>query len=435
MEASLRELMQRVRDVKRDGVLGVELLSAWWSGHRVAVERGRIEERTTPSGESVTARVWLEGGRAGQAEGSVEQLDSLFEAAIGKADAAAPDAFAGPVARLEPAPMGLGTDDRRYGAIEDDDRDDVVQTAERAARAVDRRIVPGRFWYEDTRKLRRFVSSKGLSMEEYSTVYRAGGLVTCAGEKDGVSRSIEARTFASIASLPFGTDASRIAIETVKKGDTVDGETRVLLWPYAVAQIVALLADSWSQQAIDEGRLFLGAASDEPVLDPRIHILDDGVLPGGMRSSGFDDRGVLPVPLVLLREGRVSRGYETLARARELGTRPTGSEVGGRLRPRNLALRSGTRSVNATLTDRDSWVLSIAQLVDVSGIDLSTGEVDLTVSGAVYKGPKAVGSVRNRRLTGNLRDALNAVEEVCSNTDRVGHVDAPAIIVNGLTLA
>ena len=67
-------------------------------------------------------------------------------------------------------------------------------------------------------------------------------------------------------------------------------------------------------------------------------------------------------------------------------------------------------------------------------LDLKTGRFDCTVSGVVLQGKHPAGVVRNRRLQGDLGEVLAKVVTLCSNTDRIRHVDAPGIILDGFSL-
>lgn len=417
------------------GAAGVELLHEEWSGHRLRLERGRTVAKDEPSGSRLRVRVWLEGGREGRADGPLSSGAALIDQAMLAAGDAEDSDVQGPMGRLAAVLGGLGIDDRRYGSIEDEDRLEVLQTAERAAKAVDRRIVPGAFWYEDRRCQRSFANSKGVELEEIDTTYHAGCTVSVAGEKGSVVRTFDGRTFSTVASLPFGSDAARTAIACLKRGTQLSGPVRVLLEPEATAALVAALGQGFTNARVDGDGFFLSPAGDgEPVVDERLHLVDDGTIPGALRTASFDDRGVAPVALVLLREGRVDGRFLGVSGAREIEARPTGHLVDGKLRPRNLALRSGSRSINVMLNEATEPLLYIHQLPDLGGLDLATGKVRIPVSGAVMKGHEAIGGMTDATLVGDLMEVLNSVVEVASNTDRVGHVDAPAILLDGFTI-
>lgn len=436
METRIPDLTELVRAAKAAGAAGVELLHEEWLGHRMRLERGTVVAEDEPTGARLSVRIWLEGGREGQADGALAAGRALIEQALLAAADEPGSAIHGPVGRLASVQRGLGIDDRRFEAIEREDRLEVLTTAERAIRSVDRRLVPGPCWYEDRRTQRTFASSRGVELEERDTVFRAGATATVAGEGRAIECPIEGRSFSSIASLPFGNQAGTIALSVLPRGDRPTGPVRVLLEPEATAQLVAALALGFTSARIRSGGFFLAPNADgSPVVDPRLHLLDDGTLAGGLRTASFDDRGVAPVPLPLLREGRVDGTLLGVDEARLADRRPTGHELGGRLAPRNLALRVGGRSVNVILAELDQLVVVVHQLPDLSGFDLQTGRFEAPVAVSLYQGARHVGGHPASILRGDLKDVLNRVVEVASNTDRIGHVDAPAMVVDGFELA
>jgi PmbA protein len=384
--------------------------------------------------------VWLEGGRSGHASGPPEQVDALVKAAMTAAEGSAPSTHAGPVARQTGTLGGLGILDRRYEMVTPEDRTEVVVQADRSIRQVDRRLTGSGFLYRDTRRLRRFANTRGVLLEETDTIYEAEGTVsasTTSGELV-LHERIESRTFASIASLPYGTNLARRASDLLEPLVSLSGPVRVLLPPLPTARLFSRLAEQFLASNFEDGAatpFFLQPLPNgSPSVDTRLHMQDDGTLPGGLRTTSFDDRGVCPISLTLLREGRVDGRFVHPELAHEHDVRPTGHLQEGVEKPRNLLLRSGTRSMNATLADLGGRVLQVDDLPDLSGFDPRTGKLSARVNGVVLENNKPVGAVRGVMLVGELRSVLNQVVEICSDTDRVGHVDAPGMVLDGFSV-
>jgi PmbA protein len=432
-----RGLRERLEHTRKLGARGVDLLYEHLTGHETTVARGRVHDTERPPVERLTVRVWLEGGRSAQVSGPPSQAEALVQAAMASALAAPADAHAGPVARQTGTMGGLGILDRRYETVTAEDRSEVVLQADRAVRQVDRRLTGSGFLYRDTHRLRRFANTRGVLLEEIDTVYEADGTITASpsGGELQLTEHIESRTFASIASLPYGTNLARRASELLEPLVSLTGPVRVLLPPLPTARLFSRLAEHFRAVNFGEGAeqpFFLQPnPGGTPVIDPRLHMQDDGTLPGGLRTTSFDDRGVCPVSLTLLREGRVDGRFVDPELAHQHDVRPTGHLQDGVERPRNLLLRSGTRSMNATLADLGGRVLQVDDLPDLSGLDVRTGALSARVNGVVLENNKPVGAVRGLRLTGDLRTVLNQVVEICSDTDRVGHVDAPGMVLDG----
>jgi predicted Zn-dependent protease len=432
-----RALAAQLEQFRRRGARAAELLETDTSGHRLRHERGRVAGSETFREHDLTVRVWLDGGRVAEVHGSRDDLDALLADAARKAERAKPDAHAGPVTRQRGALGGLGIDDRRFDLIESSDREEVLVTAERAARQVDRRVVPGVFTYEDRRTVRRYASTRGVALEEWGTTYKASGSASAERGDGRVMRteSIASRTFASIASLPFGTSLGRRVADLLRSAEPVTGPMRVLLTPNAVAQLFGWIAARFVRPLdAKKATPFFLDPSHGVVLDARIHLLDDGIAPGGLRTRSFDDRGALPIPLVLIREGHPTGALVNPEQAHALDTAATGHVSRGDQEPSNLSLRAGGRSINAALSDLGGTVLQIDDFRNGDSIDPETGEVDVAIEGVLLRLNKPIGAVRHARLQGDLRTVLGQLVEVCSDTDRIGHVDAPAMIVEGFTV-
>ncbi len=431
-------MTQSLEEVRQLGAHGAELLCTEDVGHVLEMDGPDVGPLQRTTAGRLDVRVWLEGGRVGEASGEPEAVVALAEQALASAAKAPEDPLQGPVPRLGAVPGGLSIRDRRYEQLTLEDRSEVLTTARRAAAQGPEGTKTSGFRYRDRLRLRRFVNTKGVAVEEWGTTYLAEGEVS-AEAPDGPVRlwdSIASRSFASIASLPYGTSLAKRLEGLLADGEPLPaGPVRVLLPARAVARLIAAIAEGFVAASFAEGGRFFLQPGAEAAVDGRLHLVDDGTLAGGLRTRSFDDRGVAPVPLTLLREGHVDGRYIGPAAARKLDTRPTGHQTGTQLAPTNLVLKSGTRSVNAMLSDLGGPSLQIDGFPDLSGFDPETGDLQATVHGVVMQANKPVGAMRGVRLRGNVGEVLRQVVEVCSDTDRVGHVDAPALIVGGFEIA
>ena len=193
-----------------------------------------------------------------------------------------------------------------------------------------------------------------MALEEWGTTYTASGTASAERGDERVARteSIASRTFASIASLPFGTSLGRRVADLLRSAEPVTGPMRVLLTPNAVAQIFGWIAARFVRPAdAKKARPFFLDPANGVLLDSRIHLLDDGIAPGGLRTRSFDDRGALPIPIVVIREGHPTRAFVNPEQAQALDTAATGHVSRGDQEPSTRSLRAGGRSVNAALSD------------------------------------------------------------------------------------
>ncbi|MEN0062825.1 MAG: metallopeptidase TldD-related protein [Myxococcota bacterium] len=427
----LTELTNRASDLRPRGVLGAELRLTLIEEHTAVLERDEVVHSTGAS-QALTVQVWLDGDRSGTATGAPDAYDAVVERALANAESGPPQD--GPVQRQDREIGGLGIFDPRRANISETHRADVLKSARQSVLAADE-LEPGSFSYRDEQVTRRFASSRGVALQETGTRFVVQGSAT-ATAPDGdfvLNERIASRRFSSVATLPLGEFLARRARVVRQPGEGLpEGPVRVVLTPRATAQLFTHLGPGFTAARIAEGAFFLTPGQ---ALDPRLHLVDDGLLAGGLTTRAFDDRGVSPVALTLLRDGRLDGRFVTVAEARTHSVRPSGHLMNGELGPSNLVLKSGTRSVNALLAELQGPSFRVDDLPDCSGVDLATGEASLVVHGEVMEANKAVGSMRHVRIAGQLTEVLGKLVEVCNDTDRWGAMDAPALITQGWTLS
>lgn len=430
--SKMDELSALVDRAMSEGALGAEVL-------RTSVQTRKVRARSTgrptvrkSGGDEITVRVWVKGGRLGEMTGPPEEGAELVGQALASTFESPENASAGPIAKLGAPTDGLGIRDRRYDQLDDEGRIEVVQDTLRTA-STDRRFEAGNIDYYDSLTWRGLSNSRGVHFHEESTTF--GMTASISGQGLALEDRVASRSFASIASMPIGVQLVARGAELMQKGRTLEeGPVRVVLPPRAVARLLSEIGDHFTAAELADGSFFLQDLGEVASVSEKLHLVDDGGVTGGLRTRAFDDRGSLPVPLTLLREGVVAGRFLDPTRARRANTRPTGHVWGDSLRSNNLVLRGGTRSINAMLTERGGMSLQVDDLADLKKLSIKTGNIDVTVDGLVMDANKVVGAMRGVRLRGNLLDLLQNVVDVCNNTDRIGHVDAAAIIADGLTL-
>jgi len=427
---AMEDALDRARKL---GARGCELLFDHATAHELTLTRGRAQAAPASESSHLDLTVWLDDGRRGKVRGDADDFESLLEKALAAAAGAEPSPGSGPVDRLRPVVGGLGIADRRFGHLDTEARAEVIEEAARSVKSEDKRCRPTGLRYRDEVRLRRFANSKGVRLEERSTRYDAWGTVEL-GEL-ALGEHVASRAFASVASFPFGTALARRAVELSMNGEQLDGVVKAMLPPRTVARIIEAIGDAFTVERLSGEQPFFAVRRDDgsAPLDEQLHLLDDGKLPGGLHTRSFDDRGVVPVPLTFLREGAADQAMVTPAQARRDGVTPTGHVRGDALGCGNLALKAGTRSMNATYTDHDTWSLEVDDL-DLSGLDLATGVARVTLDGRVMKSNEQRGAMRRVGAVVDLSRMLANVLKVCSDTDRIRAVDAPALFVDGLEL-
>jgi len=390
----------------------------------------------------VCVRVWDAKGQLGEALSSGHNVDDDARAAlVTKAMASLGPARPGelePAPRLDVRERGLDIRDRRLAFIDDTMRHEVLRTNLEACRNVDPRVRTVRFRYEELHETRAFASTMGLSVEEQGTRFAIIGSASSASHNNPgrkVRGQLVSRNFAEVSSRPLGQQLGTRLIAALQPAELPKEPTAVVLEQRAVAALLPRVLAACSAERIASGDSFLGGRVGTRVASSELHVIDDALRPGGMATRGFDERGVAPTSVNLLKEGRAAGLYQGPAAALLAEARPSGHERSdGSLWPGNLVVRAGSRSRNMLFPNLGTFVI-IDEVVDSAHIDPATGEIDVGVLVFVRDSTKVHGCAGVHRLRCSADDLLSGVKKICSDQERHGIVDTATWIVNGVWLS
>ena len=423
-----------VRLAQRRGAVAAEALVASsdqrsWRTGLAAPERKQAS--------LMALRVYVDGGGVGEAtRGSLqdEGLSALVDEALAQGRQAAPDPYGGPSHRLDIATRGLGILDSRQVHLTDPDRAEVLEWNADGARELLPDGHTAAFTYRELLDQRAYASSRGVEASESSTrfgllgqVYREG-LPLLSGEN-------ASRTFADIASRPLGVDLARLVGAMDRRAACPDGAPPLVLSPLFVSQLLPEVAMAFDREKVEAGSCFLAGRMGARIASPLVHILDDGGLPGALATRAFDDRGVPPSVIPLVREGVAHGLYQGVERARQREQRPSGHcALGGGLWLGNLVVRPGTRTRNMIFPELKAFVVVEAAVGRVQ-VDLRSGAVSATVRAFRGEGQGIIGYCGELLLRCPLESLLTSVVELASDHERHGIVDSPSWVLRGPALS
>jgi PmbA protein len=399
---------------RRRGARAAELLVTAEDGVETSVFRGKSGDVHRTSTTRARLRVWLDDGRCGDGEHS-DQGTQLVDAAMSAAVLARPGSPAALTERTS-YPTGLGIEDRRYDAITDSDRHEALIIAERAVRATDRRVRSDGFRYHDRRVRRWYANTRGAWGDETRTLFSAIGAAIIEDEQPiRVEDGLSSVSFATIASFPFGGALATRTANLVGKNTPFD-DASLLLPGRVVAALVHATASTLTQRD-------RGSAAPIETLSPQLSLIDDGTMPGGLGTRRFDDRGVVPIPLTLIREGKISAVY--CAPDDPGARRATGHMWHGRLCPTNLVLKPGARTPAAVLADAKGSVFHVDH---ATHIEFDGGRWRARLHGVRFAGGRRVAVVRDAPFDAAIHTLLSTVGEICSDVERYCAVEVPSVL-------
>ena len=431
-------LSRLIEQARKLGAQAAEALYEQTSELAISWERGSAGLPTHGAELTVQLGIYLSEGRAGWCQLSAPEPALLFEnaehamqAALKRAAGADPQPHSGPVDRYDIVERGLGLLDRRQPQLSVDDRCEVLEDNAAGCKNVHPDIRVEQLSYAERLSERCYASSRGHSATERSSSYEA---ILHARMGRGGRRHTErasSRQFANVASMPFGVELGHRMVQLATATTLPPGEPPLIIAATATAHLLRALAPAFTATAVNGGSSFVAGCFGQRIASPKLHLIDDPALPGALRSRAFDDRGVPPAPVVLLREGVASGLYLDPASARAADLRPTGHVMRGALRPSNLVVRPGNRSRNAIGMDLNNYLV-LDNFHAKRPVDLVTGRLDSLCDLLVFQDHSYVGAVQGVPLTMPVADLLGAIVEIASDQARYDEVDACSLIIEGI---
>lgn len=133
-------------------------------------------------------------------------------------------------------------------------------------------------------------NSLGVDVAQATTDARATVLSMARNGGSGWA-SFASRDASELAAISLGDEAALLASRSENPGDLEPGTYHVVLSPEAVADLIGYMAyGGFSAKAFAEGRSFLTGRLGEKMLDPRVSITDDALIPEAIGPT-FDFEG------------------------------------------------------------------------------------------------------------------------------------------------
>lgn len=401
---------------------GARAAEAYREAGVTLTQTGARARPTTEASTTWRVRVYRDGGHTGV--GTAPTAAEALDRAIAAAEVAPADGNAGPIDRMPVRAGGMGIDDRRHAGISEEDREELLHLAERPFERGPVTLADLR--YTETRVERAWLSTRGAEAGEFATTYMLTAVAV--GAEGRAAHRIASRHFSDVASLPFGTELKRRIEPLLRAESPPPGTLPVVLDPRVLADLVRSFAPAFTAPAVEAG-VFTTPLQGRRLASPVLHLTDDAGLFGGLHSRSFDERGVPPIAVTLLKEGVVSGLYHDPESARARGLRPTGHVAEGQLRPSNLVVRPGARTRNVILTELGPHLV----LDRLPPLDLQTGRL-------VGPVPVVLADRHDRKgawthaMDLPLATLLGALTEVAGDQERSCEVDAPSGVFTGIDL-
>ncbi|HEY8056845.1 MAG TPA: metallopeptidase TldD-related protein [Terriglobales bacterium] len=212
----------------------------------------------------------------------------------------------------------------------------------------------------------------------------------------------------------------------------------VVFEPQAARSLLGHILEAVSGESVYREASFLAGKLGQEVAASGMTLVDDGTLRGRLGSSPFDGEGLPTRRTTVIAGGRLESYLLNCYSARKLSLASTGNAS------RGLAAAPGVGCHNFTLlpgaiTPEDIIAgvpngLYVTEFIGF-GVNAVTGDYSRGATGLWIENGQLAYPVEEITVAGNLKDMLRQVTAIGNDLEIRGAVNAPTLLIEGLTIA
>ena len=367
-----------------------------------------------------------------------EDIEEAAKNSVGLAKASVADpSFVSLPSSEERYPVVSGLYDRAIVSLQSDNAAEVVIRAVDAAKAV---LAGKKFAIEAQLSVssgtKAIVSSQGMSLSDQTTSVTVYTYPTIKEEGDQTA-SYEyqiSRRLKDIDPEWVGRSSSENALHCLGAKTVEGGVMPVILAPLAVSTVIGGgFAGAINAEEVQFGRSYISDAIGARIASEELHIVDDGILKGGVGSRVFDAEGVPSQRTEILSGGVLKSLLHNSYTANKDRIKNTGNAS----RP-SYAGTPYIASSNFMITPRKGTLDNLVSELRVGVLcrntgdrpNMTTGDLSAMVMEGFYiKDGEVKHPVKSTLVGINMRDLLQRVHRVGADTRTTGIMVTPSIVV------
>ncbi|WP_353683387.1 TldD/PmbA family protein [Thermodesulfovibrio sp. 3907-1M] len=283
------------------------------------------------------------------------------------------------------------------------------------------------------------INSKGLSVYEPFTTVTAH-IIAIAEEHDSqMGWAYRAERFLkNIKFEEVAKEAGEKALMLLNPKKIKSFNGFAVLDPFVASEFLELISHSLSAENYQMGRSLFTEKLGQMVINEKLNIIDNGLLPERFGSTPFDGEGSPTTEKFLVKNGVLVSLLHNTYTAQRAGTTSTGNAVrterGVSVGPTNLYIETaGTRVENLIKqVDRGIYIVEVMGMhtanpvsgdfsVGISGIYVENGELKHPVKEAVY--------------SGNVQELFKNIKAAGDDLNFFGNIGSPTLLVEGADIS
>jgi PmbA protein len=345
-------------------------------------------------------------------------------------------------------PTVKNTYDKRITKFTPDEAVIMCQKMMISATDLDKRVLPAFGSTEVNVEETVCLNSHGVEVEDKGT-YLINVLGTMARSKTQVSpMCVEFKATRTYEPDPewVGSEAGRLAIESINVGEAEAGKFPVLLDPFALQSILRFtLIPSIKGDIVYRGRSIFRDKIGKKIAGKNITMHDNGILPKGLRSGKTDTEGVPKQKTPIIEDGFLQGFLYDNYWARLEGKESTGNATRGggglqlppygtlpSINPSNMMIKTGTATDEELIEEvKNGYYVRNVQGAHQSNPETGEFSVALTPAWRILKG-EITHAVKGAMIVGNAYKLINKILTLGKEARQLDMFVAPKVIISEL---
>jgi PmbA protein len=235
-----------------------------------------------------------------------------------------------------------------------------------------------------------------------------------------------------------GRTAARRTLRRLGARKVPTARVPVVFDPQAARSLLGHVLEAVSGDAVYRQSSFLAGRLGQAVAAEAVTLVDDGTLPGRLGSSPFDAEGVPTRRTPVIERGRLNSYLLNAYAARKLALATTGNAARALAGPpgvgsHNLWLEPGTATPEQIIASVGNG-LYVTEFIGF-GVNPVTGDYSRGAAGLWIENGELAYPVEEITVAGNLNEMLRHITAVANDLEFRGAVNAPTLVIEGLTVA
>jgi PmbA protein len=333
--------------------------------------------------------------------------------------------------------------DQQIGNSSLDEKISIAKGVEAAAKSADTRVkITESCMYQDSIYSITIVNSQGIEVS-YQGAYCGAHAFLVAEENGDNQTGFEMQyglKLSELNPLAIGQKAAKKAVRMLGAKEISTQKAAIVLDPYIATNFLGLLASSLSAEAVQKGRSLFASSLGEVIASPKVTIIDDGILDGGIASAPFDGEGVQSQKTVLINCGKLEGFLHNTYTAAKDNLQSTGNGIRGSFKSTpevgatNLYLNKGSCSKEQLLKQVNKG-LYITEVMGMHTANPISGDFSLGVAGIWIENGELKNPVRGVAIAGNIIELLTSIDCIADDLRFFVGMGAPTVKINEMTIS